>query len=70
MSDVCRLLADDLPLPPGVPGGMESYRRTLTTSFFFKFYLSVLMRLQQEVKNVVCRIRVELGNSRLLLVIT
>ena len=46
---VCQLLAEDLPLPPGVPGGMESYRRTLTTSFFFKFYLSVLLQLQDRV---------------------
>ena len=50
VSDVCQWLGEDLPLPPGVPGGMESYRRTLTTSFFFKFYLSVLLRLQSDVR--------------------
>ncbi|XP_053396021.1 xanthine dehydrogenase/oxidase-like isoform X1 [Mercenaria mercenaria] len=44
--DICRLLADDLPLQPGSPGGMVEYRRTLTISFFFKFYLSVQMQLQ------------------------
>ncbi|KAL4238443.1 hypothetical protein ACF0H5_003151 [Mactra antiquata] len=44
--DVCRLLAEDLPLQPGAPGGMVEYRRTLTISFFFKFYLSVQMQLQ------------------------
>ncbi|KAK6188057.1 hypothetical protein SNE40_004321 [Patella caerulea] len=34
----CQLLEKDLPLPPGSPGGMVEYRKTLTTSFFFKFY--------------------------------
>ncbi|XP_071503432.1 xanthine dehydrogenase/oxidase-like [Diadema antillarum] len=38
-------LADDLPLPPGAPGGMEAYRRSLTLSFFFKFYLMVLEQM-------------------------
>jgi len=47
--DICRLLADELPLPAGSPGGMETYRRTLTTSFFFKFYLTVQMQLQDKV---------------------
>ena len=32
-------LAEDLPLAAGAPGGMIEYRRSLTTSFFFKFYL-------------------------------
>ncbi|KAK3754121.1 hypothetical protein RRG08_024195 [Elysia crispata] len=40
-------LPADLPLPPGAPGGMIAYRRTLTLSFFFRFYLSVLQKLQQ-----------------------
>ncbi|XP_048259256.1 xanthine dehydrogenase/oxidase-like [Haliotis rufescens] len=35
------LLAEELQLEPGVPGGMCEYRQSLTTSFFFKFYLSV-----------------------------
>ncbi len=47
LSTACQLLSDDLPLPPGSPGGMEPYRRTLTLSFFFKFYLTVLHRLQE-----------------------
>ena len=47
--EVCDLLADDLPLAPGSPGGMVEYRRTLTTSFFFKFYLTVLTQLQARV---------------------
>lgn len=35
-------LAEDLPLAAGAPGGMIEYRRSLTTSFFFKFYLQTL----------------------------
>jgi xanthine dehydrogenase/oxidase len=38
-------LAEDLPLAPGAPGGMIEYRRSLTTSFFFKFYLHTMNEL-------------------------
>ncbi|XP_071497121.1 xanthine dehydrogenase/oxidase-like [Diadema antillarum] len=38
-------LERDLPLPAGAPGGMETYRKSLTLSFFFKFYLMVLDQL-------------------------
>ncbi|XP_071487031.1 xanthine dehydrogenase/oxidase-like [Diadema antillarum] len=38
-------LENDLPLPAGAPGGMETYRKSLTLSFFFKFYLMVLDQL-------------------------
>ena len=47
LSSACELLGDDLPLPAGSPGGMETYRQTLTTSFFFKFYLHVRNQLSQ-----------------------
>ncbi|XP_022085904.1 xanthine dehydrogenase/oxidase-like [Acanthaster planci] len=43
---MCPLLAEDLPLPPGAPGGMEPYRQSLALSFFFKFYLAVLEQLK------------------------
>ncbi|GFN93063.1 xanthine dehydrogenase/oxidase-like [Plakobranchus ocellatus] len=43
------LLQADLPLPVGAPGGMVAYRKTLTLSFFFRFYLSVLQRIEQKV---------------------
>ncbi|KAK2141206.1 hypothetical protein LSH36_1140g00006 [Paralvinella palmiformis] len=52
MTASCQLLADDLPLSPGVPGGSESYRQTLTTSFFFKFYLTVLQQLEANKKDL------------------
>eukprot|EP00054_Salpingoeca_dolichothecata_P024381 m.165933 g.165933 ORF g.165933 m.165933 type:complete len:1340 (-) comp24994_c0_seq1:150-4169(-) len=35
------LLEQDLPLNADAPGGMIEFRRSLTTSFFFKFYLQV-----------------------------
>ena len=37
-----KLLADDLPLDPTAPGGMIEYRRTMSASFFFKFFLTVM----------------------------
>ncbi|XP_064394935.1 xanthine dehydrogenase/oxidase-like isoform X3 [Halichondria panicea] len=46
LEGVCPLLLEDLPLSPDVPGGMPDYRRSLVTSFFYKFYLTVLSRLE------------------------
>uniref|UniRef100_A0A2I3GNR0 Xanthine dehydrogenase n=1 Tax=Nomascus leucogenys TaxID=61853 RepID=A0A2I3GNR0_NOMLE len=48
LQDVCAGLAEELHLPPDAPGGMVDFRRTLTLSFFFKFYLTVLQKLGQE----------------------
>ncbi|XP_075392187.1 xanthine dehydrogenase/oxidase [Tenrec ecaudatus] len=45
LQDVCAGLAEELHLPPDAPGGMVEFRRTLTLSFFFKFYLTVLQKL-------------------------
>lgn len=45
-------LAEDLPLPAGSPGGMESYRKSLTVSFFFKFYLTVLEQISANQVNI------------------
>lgn len=42
---MCRELAEELRLEPDAPGGMVDFRRTLTLSFFFKFYLTVLQKL-------------------------
>ncbi|CAG5134311.1 unnamed protein product, partial [Candidula unifasciata] len=41
------MLPADLPLTPGSPGGMVAYRRTLTLSFFYRFYCAVSQRVQQ-----------------------
>uniref|UniRef100_A0A663MEB2 Xanthine dehydrogenase n=1 Tax=Athene cunicularia TaxID=194338 RepID=A0A663MEB2_ATHCN len=40
LQDACRLLAGEMDLSPSAPGGMVDFRRTLTLSFFFKFYLT------------------------------
>ncbi|KAM6220493.1 xanthine dehydrogenase/oxidase [Rhynchocyon petersi] len=45
LQDVCAGLAEELYLTPDAPGGMVEFRRTLTLSFFFKFYLTVLQKL-------------------------
>ncbi|XP_055891066.1 xanthine dehydrogenase/oxidase-like isoform X3 [Biomphalaria glabrata] len=43
------LLPADLPLSPGSVGGLIAYRRTLTLSFFFKFFTTVGDRVKQNV---------------------
>nr|KAF6329459.1 xanthine dehydrogenase [Pipistrellus kuhlii] len=48
LHEVCASLAEELHLPPDAPGGMVDFRRTLTLSFFFKFYLTVLQKLGKE----------------------
>ncbi|XP_072912174.1 xanthine dehydrogenase/oxidase isoform X2 [Hemitrygon akajei] len=50
LQNACSLLASELILPPSAPGGMVQFRRTLSLSFFFKFYLSVLQKLGQDFK--------------------
>uniref|UniRef100_A0A8D0HBB7 Xanthine dehydrogenase/oxidase n=1 Tax=Sphenodon punctatus TaxID=8508 RepID=A0A8D0HBB7_SPHPU len=44
----CLLLAGEMNLSPSAPGGMVDFRRILTLSFFFKFYLSVLQKLSTQ----------------------
>ncbi|XP_049319724.1 xanthine dehydrogenase/oxidase isoform X5 [Astyanax mexicanus] len=48
MEDACSLLAEEMSLSPSAPGGMVAYRRTLTISLFFKFFLTVQRKLAQE----------------------
>lgn len=47
LQDACRLLSAEMDLSPSAPGGMVDFRRTLTLSFFFKFYLTVLQKLSK-----------------------
>ncbi|KAK8381248.1 hypothetical protein O3P69_008249 [Scylla paramamosain] len=47
LEDGTSQLTRDLPLAFSAPGGMVEYRRALTLSFFFKFYLSVRGLLNQ-----------------------
>jgi len=41
-------LAEDLPLPENVPGGMAAYRQTLAGSYLLKFYTMVSLELAAE----------------------
>uniref|UniRef100_A0A8C0FTK1 Xanthine dehydrogenase/oxidase n=1 Tax=Bubo bubo TaxID=30461 RepID=A0A8C0FTK1_BUBBB len=53
LQDACRLLAGEMDLSPSAPGGMVDFRRTLTLSFFFKFYLTVLQKLSKNYNGTV-----------------
>ncbi|KAM5153274.1 aldehyde oxidase 1-like [Mantella aurantiaca] len=48
LGEACRLVLDEISLDPAAPGGKVEYRRTLTVSFLFKFYLEVLYALKSE----------------------
>jgi xanthine dehydrogenase/oxidase len=41
LQEATRLLSEELQLSRDAPGGMPEYRKSLVTSFFFKFYLTV-----------------------------
>uniref|UniRef100_A0A8C2EN16 xanthine dehydrogenase n=1 Tax=Cyprinus carpio TaxID=7962 RepID=A0A8C2EN16_CYPCA len=43
-----QLLEEEIYVPPTAPGGQEEYRKALVLSFFFKFYMQVLLELQQK----------------------
>jgi hypothetical protein len=49
LSVVNWMFLKDLPLAPNAPGGMILYRKTLTTCFFFKYFLWVRNQLGFEV---------------------
>lgn len=57
LQDACRLLASEMDLSPSAPGGMVDFRRTLTLSFFFKFYLTVLQKLSKNHNGIVSAAR-------------
>ncbi|XP_035266263.1 aldehyde oxidase 5 [Anguilla anguilla] len=46
--EACRLLGDEVTLSPSAHGGKVEFRKTLTLSFLYKFYLQVLQELQQK----------------------
>ncbi|KAK2857221.1 hypothetical protein Q5P01_005956 [Channa striata] len=52
LQEACSSLADEMTLDPSAPGGMVTYRRTLTLCLFYKFYLTVLRKLRQQGVNV------------------
>ncbi|XP_077369194.1 aldehyde oxidase 6 [Festucalex cinctus] len=41
------MLMKEFDLPPSIPGGKSEFRRSLTISFLFKFYLEVLQSLRK-----------------------
>jgi len=45
LQDACQLLSEDMPLASGAPGGQVEYRRSLASSFFFRFYLKISQQL-------------------------
>ncbi|XP_039283580.1 xanthine dehydrogenase [Nilaparvata lugens] len=48
LEGIYQQLVDELPLDPGAPGGMIQYRRSLTLSLFFKFYLETSQAMEKE----------------------
>uniref|UniRef100_A0A8C9L858 Aldehyde oxidase n=1 Tax=Pavo cristatus TaxID=9049 RepID=A0A8C9L858_PAVCR len=50
LSEACRLVLEEISLPPSASGGKVEYRRTLLVSFLFRFYLEVLHGLHQMVR--------------------
>ncbi|XP_012937557.1 xanthine dehydrogenase/oxidase [Aplysia californica] len=49
IAETNELLASDLPLVPGSPGGVVEYRRALALSFFFKFFIKVRQQIDGSV---------------------
>ncbi len=52
LQEACSSLAEEMTLDPSAPGGMVTYRRTLTLSLFYKFYLTVLQKLRGQVRRM------------------
>uniref|UniRef100_A0A4W4HGR1 Xanthine dehydrogenase/oxidase n=1 Tax=Electrophorus electricus TaxID=8005 RepID=A0A4W4HGR1_ELEEL len=54
LQDACSYLTEEMTLSPSAPGGMVAYRRTLTISLFFKFFLTVQQTLNVNPCTGVC----------------
>lgn len=52
LQEACSSLAEEMMLDPSAPGGMVTYRQTLTLSLFYKFYLTVLQKLRKQVSQL------------------
>ncbi|PKA53604.1 Xanthine dehydrogenase [Apostasia shenzhenica] len=46
--DSLKFLKDDVPLADNAPGGMVEFRKSLTLSFFFKFFLWVTQQMSEK----------------------
>ncbi|KAJ0062408.1 hypothetical protein NL108_010998, partial [Boleophthalmus pectinirostris] len=51
LSQAYDILLDELVLPPSAPGGKVQFRRVLTLTLFFKFYLELLQKLKHMVSS-------------------
>uniref|UniRef100_A0A3B1JUT9 Aldehyde oxidase 5 n=1 Tax=Astyanax mexicanus TaxID=7994 RepID=A0A3B1JUT9_ASTMX len=49
LAEGIRLLKEEISLSPAAPGGRVEYRKSLILSFFFKFYMQMLLELRQRV---------------------
>uniref|UniRef100_A0A8C5QI35 FAD-binding PCMH-type domain-containing protein n=1 Tax=Leptobrachium leishanense TaxID=445787 RepID=A0A8C5QI35_9ANUR len=49
LQEACRLALEEISITPSAPGGMVEYKRTMTISFFFKFFLQVLQNRNKTV---------------------
>ncbi|KAM4627027.1 aldehyde oxidase 2-like isoform 1-T1 [Discoglossus pictus] len=49
LSEACKLVLDEVTLPPSAPEAKVDFRRTLVISFFFKFYLENLEKIKKPV---------------------
>ncbi|KAM6945501.1 aldehyde oxidase 5 [Aplochiton taeniatus] len=47
LGEACRLLGEEADVSPSTHGGRAEYRKTLVLSFFFKFYMEVLLELSE-----------------------
>uniref|UniRef100_A0A673NE04 Xanthine dehydrogenase/oxidase n=1 Tax=Sinocyclocheilus rhinocerous TaxID=307959 RepID=A0A673NE04_9TELE len=50
LEEACTSLAEEMSLSPSAPGGMVTYRRTLTISLFYKFFLNVQHKLSLDLR--------------------
>uniref|UniRef100_A0A672MRK9 Xanthine dehydrogenase/oxidase n=1 Tax=Sinocyclocheilus grahami TaxID=75366 RepID=A0A672MRK9_SINGR len=58
LEEACTSLVEEMSLSPSAPGGMVTYRRTLTISLFYKFFLNVQHKLSLDLqKEVSCHDR-------------
>uniref|UniRef100_A0A4W5P3R6 Aldehyde oxidase 5 n=1 Tax=Hucho hucho TaxID=62062 RepID=A0A4W5P3R6_9TELE len=58
LADACWLLEEEVELSDSAHRGKVEYQKTLTTSFFFKFYMQVLQELRERDVNV-CHLPLE-----------
>uniref|UniRef100_A0A672MV38 Xanthine dehydrogenase n=1 Tax=Sinocyclocheilus grahami TaxID=75366 RepID=A0A672MV38_SINGR len=53
LEEACTSLVEEMSLSPSAPGGMVTYRRTLTISLFYKFFLNVQHKLSLDLQKEV-----------------